>query len=106
MRFVDDPEIAALVRKGKGYSESDQQVVIGKQREFLAQVLPAYRAAAQGGGIDISASPFYHPILLLLCDTDLGRVSSPRARIAGYNVGPVGCRPIACPIPCRRRSVS
>ncbi len=75
--FLDDPEIAALIRKGRGYSESDQQVVIARQREFLAQVLPAYRAAAQRGGIEISTSPFYHPILPLLCDTDLGRVSSP-----------------------------
>lgn len=75
--FLDDPEIAALVRKGRDYSEADQQRVIRKQREFLAQVLPAYRAAAQRGGIEISASPFYHPILPLLCDTDLGRVSAP-----------------------------
>jgi alpha-amylase/alpha-mannosidase (GH57 family) len=75
--FLLDPEIAALVAKGRGFSESDQQLVIAKQREFLAQVLPAYRAAAQRGGIEISASPFYHPILPLLCDTDLGRVSSP-----------------------------
>jgi alpha-amylase/alpha-mannosidase (GH57 family) len=75
--YLDDPEIAALIRKGRGYSESDQKAVIAKQREYLAQVLPAYRAAAQRGGIEISASPFYHPILPLLCDTDLGRVSSP-----------------------------
>jgi len=75
--FLDDPALAALVRKGRGYSEADQQLVIRKQREFLAQVLPAYQAAAQRGGIEISASPFYHPILPLLCDTDLGRVSSP-----------------------------
>ncbi|MGH9648963.1 MAG: hypothetical protein ACRD3I_00670, partial [Terriglobales bacterium] len=38
--FLDGPEIAGLIRKGRDYSESDQQVVIGKQREFLAQVLP------------------------------------------------------------------
>ncbi|MGH9492710.1 MAG: glycoside hydrolase family 57 protein, partial [Terriglobales bacterium] len=75
--FLDGPEIAGLIRKGRDYSESDQQVVIGKQREFLAQVLPAYGAAAQRGSIEISTSPFYHPILPLLCDTDLGRVSSP-----------------------------
>jgi alpha-amylase/alpha-mannosidase (GH57 family) len=75
--LLDDPEVAALVRKGKGYSDSDQQLVVGKQREFLAQVLPAYREAAKRGGIEISASPYYHPILPLLCDTDLGRVSSP-----------------------------
>ncbi len=75
--FLDDPEVAGLVRKGSGYSEADQQLVIRKQREFLAQVLPAYKAAAERGGIEISASPYYHPILPLLCDTDLGRASSP-----------------------------
>src|SRR5262249_47319959 len=37
----------------------------------------AYRSAAERGIIEISTSPFYHPILPLLCDTDVGRVSSP-----------------------------
>jgi hypothetical protein len=40
-------------------------------------VLPAYRAAAKSGSIELSATPYYHPILPLLCDTNTGRESSP-----------------------------
>jgi hypothetical protein len=40
-------------------------------------VLPAYREAAQRGQIEISTTPFYHPILPLLCDSDIARVANP-----------------------------
>ena len=73
--FLDDPEIHDLVEKGRDYSLADQQLVIAKQKEFLGKVLPAYAAAAQQGSIEISTSPFYHPILPLVCDTNIGAVS-------------------------------
>ena len=47
------------------------------QRKLLAQVLPAHASAAQRGLIEISTSAFYHPILPLVCDTNMGAVSSP-----------------------------
>jgi alpha-amylase/alpha-mannosidase (GH57 family) len=75
--FLEDKEGAALVRKGRGYTRDDQVLALRKQKEFLGQVLPAYAAAAKRGGIEISTSPFYHPILPLVCDTDQGRASSP-----------------------------
>jgi alpha-amylase/alpha-mannosidase (GH57 family) len=75
--FLADPDIAQLVAKGRAYSLEDQALVVRKQREFLAMVLPAYADAARRGGIEISTSPFYHPILPLLCDTDAGAVSHP-----------------------------
>ena len=37
--------------------------------------MPAYADASQRGAIEISTSPFYHPILPLVCDTNLGAVS-------------------------------
>src|ERR1041385_6839344 len=73
--FLADPAIAELIRKGRDYTLADQQLVIAKEREFLAQVLPAYAAAAQRGAIEISTSPYYHPILPLVCDTDISAVS-------------------------------
>jgi alpha-amylase/alpha-mannosidase (GH57 family) len=75
--FLQDPEIAALVKKGHGFSLEDQQFVIARERELVAKVLPAHAEAVRRGGIEISASPFYHPILPLVCDTDQGAVSSP-----------------------------
>ena len=73
--FLEDPEIAELIRKGRGYSLADHDLVIAKEREFLGRVLPEYARAAQRGAIEISTSPFYHPILPLVCDTNMGAVS-------------------------------
>jgi len=75
--FLDNPEVAALVRKGRNYTEEEQQLVLLSEKQILAEVLPAYASAAKRGSIEISTSPFYHPILPLLCDTNQGAVSSP-----------------------------
>lgn len=75
--FLLEPEIAELVRKGRGYSLDDQNFVIERQRELIANVLPAHADAAKQGRIEISTSPFYHPILPLVCDTNAGAVSTP-----------------------------
>ncbi|HEY2234322.1 MAG TPA: glycoside hydrolase family 57 protein, partial [Candidatus Angelobacter sp.] len=73
--FLDDPTIAELISKERGFSLEDQQQVIDIQKKFLAKVLPAYAAAGKRGAIEISTSPFYHPILPLVCDTNIGEVS-------------------------------
>jgi alpha-amylase/alpha-mannosidase (GH57 family) len=75
--FLDEPEVAALIKKGRNYSAEEQRFVIARERELLAKVLPVHAGAAERGGIEVSTSPFYHPILPLVCDTNMGAVSSP-----------------------------
>ncbi len=75
--FLEEPDVAALVKKGHGYSLDDQRFVIQRERELIGKVLPAHAEAARKGEIEISTSPFYHPILPLVCDTNMGAVSSP-----------------------------
>ena len=75
--FLAEKDIAELIRKGRNYTLDDQRLVIAKERELLGRVLPAHAEAAKKGLIEISASPFYHPILPLVCDTENGAVSSP-----------------------------
>ena len=75
--FLGEPDIAALVQKGEDFTADDQQLVIGRQREILGKVLPAYADAAKRGSIELSATPYYHPILPLLCDTNAGAESTP-----------------------------
>jgi len=72
-----DSELMELVRKGRDYSLQDQAVMVRKQRESLQRVLPVYRDAAARGQIEISTTPFYHPILPLICDSDIAAVSRP-----------------------------
>src|SRR5207247_7093531 len=43
----------------------------------LALVRPAYGNAAQSGHTELSTTPFYHPILPLICDSDIARVANP-----------------------------
>jgi alpha-amylase/alpha-mannosidase (GH57 family) len=75
--FLEDKDVAALIKKERNYSLEDQNFVIARERELLAKVLPAHATAAKKGLIEISATPFYHPILPLVCDTNAGTASSP-----------------------------
>jgi len=72
-----DPVVSKLATKGNDFSEKDKSALQQKQMELLRMVLPAYREAAQRGQIEISTTPFYHPILPLICDSDIARVANP-----------------------------
>jgi len=75
--FLADPSVRELVEKGRDYSEQDQRFLLTKQHEIMRAVLPAYRDAATRGSVELSVTPYYHPILPLVCDTNAGRESSP-----------------------------
>jgi alpha-amylase/alpha-mannosidase (GH57 family) len=72
-----DPFLRMLSEKGRGYTEEEKILLIGKQMEILKRIIPAYRDASASGQAEISVSPFYHPITPLLCDTDVARVGMP-----------------------------
>ena len=74
--LAKDPVVCALSLKGRGYTEDDKAALRDKQIELLGAVLPEYRLAAERGQIEISTTPFYHPILPLVCDTDIARVAN------------------------------
>jgi alpha-amylase/alpha-mannosidase (GH57 family) len=74
--LASDPVVSRLAKKGIDFTEQDKQQLRDKQIELLGRVLPEYRKAASTGQIEISATPFYHPILPLLCDSDIARVAN------------------------------
>ena len=71
------PEVEALTRKARGFSEEDKEVVLRVHHEAAAAVAGRYAALAATGQVELSCSPYYHPILPLLVDTDNGRVADP-----------------------------
>jgi alpha-amylase/alpha-mannosidase (GH57 family) len=75
--FLTEPEIENLIRKGRNYSLEEQNFTIARERELIGKVLPAHAESAKRGSIEISTSPFYHPILPLICDTNQGAASTP-----------------------------
>jgi alpha-amylase/alpha-mannosidase (GH57 family) len=72
-----DEEVKGLVAKGRDYSLEDQVLMARKEREILAAVVPVYKEFAARGQIEISTTPFFHPILPLICDSDIASVSHP-----------------------------
>ncbi|HTQ62019.1 MAG TPA: glycoside hydrolase family 57 protein [Candidatus Solibacter sp.] len=72
-----DTVISRLASQGKDFTHKDKAALRAKQLELLALVLPAYREVAQTGQIELSTTPFYHPILPLICDSDIARVANP-----------------------------
>jgi alpha-amylase/alpha-mannosidase (GH57 family) len=72
-----DEGVAGLIAKGRDYSLADQALMARKEREILAHVVPVYKEFAARGQIEISTTPFYHPILPLICDSDIAAVSHP-----------------------------
>jgi alpha-amylase/alpha-mannosidase (GH57 family) len=79
--FETDDRIRALVAKGRGFSEDDKRTLRAVELELLRSVVPEYRAAAERGQVELSTSPFYHPILPLLCDTDVYLRTHPSSRM-------------------------
>lgn len=73
--FWDDPEIAQWLEKGRGFDLGDRQRIYSKQREILGQIVPQHRVMQETGQLEVITSPYTHPILPLLADTDAGRVA-------------------------------
>src|ERR1700683_1021895 len=79
--LAKDPVVSELARRGRDFSETDKENLRAKQLALLASVLPEYRLAAERGQIEISTTPFYHPILPLVCDTEIAKVSNPNSPV-------------------------
>lgn len=78
-----DPEwlaqepLAALVAKGEGFSEGDAQIVFAEHLRLIEEVIPLHRRLQEAGQIEVTMTPFAHPILPLLVTTQLAREALP-----------------------------
>ncbi len=73
------PVLAELIKKGHGYTETDKKTVLDTQAKVLHALLGEYKKAQDSGQVEISVSPFYHPILPLLMDSDFAKRAMPWA---------------------------
>lgn len=76
MFFGDEP-LRSLLKKERHFTEQDKHTLLDWQTEAMARIVPAYRDLLKRGKIDISFTPYYHPILPLLCDTECAREALP-----------------------------
>jgi alpha-amylase/alpha-mannosidase (GH57 family) len=66
--FLAEPEAAAALAANGHDSTAHRDALVALHQRLLGEILPAYRALHDRGQIELSASPYYHPILPLLVD--------------------------------------
>lgn len=71
------PDLLDMLRKGEGFSLQDRRTLFDLYGEVIASLLPRYRAMAERGQIELSATPHSHPILPLLLDFQVAREARP-----------------------------
>lgn len=75
--FWDDPEIAGWLKQEQNFSLADRKNIYSKQKEILARIIPQHRKMQAEGQLEVTTTPYTHPILPLLADTNGGRIAIP-----------------------------
>lgn len=77
MFFAQYDELRYLKSKGAGFVEEDKGILQDVQKNILQRVIPLLRELASEGTIELSTSPYYHPIVPLLMDSNIAREALP-----------------------------
>jgi len=75
------PVIRELKRKGQGFTEADKQLVFAQQDDILQNLTQHYKRAAERGQIELSTTPFFHPIMPLVHNTEFAHRCMPNAQL-------------------------
>lgn len=82
--FERDSALREFRNKGKGYTESEKVWLLKKQIEIVSEVIPLHKKLADGGQLELTTTPFYHPILPLLWDKKSAREAMPGCPLPKY----------------------
>lgn len=79
--FEQDPELREFREKGRDYSETEKHWLLAKQRDIIGQVIPLHKELQDRGQVELTTTPFYHPILPLLWDKRSARQAMPNCEL-------------------------
>ncbi|ALA60134.1 glycoside hydrolase family 57 protein [Nitrospira moscoviensis] len=71
------PRLAALRHKNRGFTEEEKQEVLALQQAAVRDIVPLYRRLLERGQVELTTTPFFHPIMPLVIDTDINRRARP-----------------------------
>ncbi len=77
--FDENSVLKALWDKGQEYTLADCRDILKIHREIIRETLPTYKAFQDKGQIEVTTTPYFHPILPLLIDSESARVAMPHA---------------------------
>lgn len=62
------PEFKSLLEKGKDFTFKDRIDIMELHRKIIRMIIPSYKEFLEKGRIEITTSPYYHPIIPILLD--------------------------------------
>ncbi len=86
------PIVRELLAKGRFFSEAEKSALLQTQEEIIREVIPLYRSARDRGQVEITVTPFYHPILPLLIDWKFAARAMPKIQLPGTFAHPEDAR--------------
>ena len=75
------PAFADLIAKGENFTAADKELLFATQLDVLQAIVPLYRRLHEEGRIELSVTPYYHPIMPLLCDFKTAQTAMPRVAL-------------------------
>lgn len=69
--------IANLISKERNFTEDDKSICMEYQLKIMSDILPILKEMQINSQIEISTTPFYHPIIPLLIDTNSALEAKP-----------------------------
>jgi alpha-amylase/alpha-mannosidase (GH57 family) len=84
--------VARLMAKGAQFTYEERMELFELIGALIAGIIPRYRALSERGQVEISTTPYNHPILPLLLDFGTARESEPHAPLPGASNYPGGLR--------------
>jgi alpha-amylase/alpha-mannosidase (GH57 family) len=77
LAFERDPDLRQFLEKGRQWTEDEKLWLLDQQMNLLRQIIPLHKRLADRGQVELTTTPFYHPILPLLWDKKSARQAMP-----------------------------
>jgi len=87
---LGDPRVQELMMKEKDFDAADSRLLIEIIGDILAGILPRYRRLMGNGQVELSMTPYGHPILPLMLDFNSARESQPELTLPAEREYPGG----------------
>lgn len=87
--------VVAMMAKGHLFSFKERQQLLSLIGELIQGIIPRYRQLAEDGQIELSATPYYHPIAPLLLDFKSAEESSPGVELPIFQQYPGGAQRVS-----------
>lgn len=81
LAFEENSDLRDFLRKGKHWTEDEKQWLLDQQLAILKRIIPLHRELQDGGQVELTTTPFFHPILPLLWDKRLARQAMPNCEL-------------------------